>query len=98
MLLVICLNCLLAVFVGGLTYRLWICRYRLVRLNAIMQSPELNSRWTLQQLSYQLTLNRAQIAETRLGIAVWQRRSQQVRQVLQAIKYLQRLSQYHARH
>ncbi|MGB3295502.1 MAG: hypothetical protein WBB01_21170 [Phormidesmis sp.] len=62
-----------------------------------MQSSEPNSAWSLQPLTYQLTLKRAQIAETRLMVALWQRRSQKVRRVLQAIKYLQMLSLYRAR-
>ena len=96
MLIAICLNCLLAAFVGWLTYRLWGCRSRLAHLNELMQSAELGRQWTPQRLSYRLTLSRAQIAETRLGVALWQRRSQQVRQVLQAVKYLQMLSLYRA--
>lgn len=94
MLTVICLNCLLAVLVGWLTYRLWGCRRHLAHLSTLLQSPELSSQWTPQQLSYQLTLKRAQIAETRLGVALWQMRSQQIRQVLRAITYLQLLLRY----
>ena len=96
MLIAICLNCLSAAFVGWLTYRLWVCRSRLIRLNALIQSPDFSHQWTLQRLSYGLTLNRAQIAEARLNVAIWQRRSQQVRQVLQAVKYLQMISLYRA--
>ena len=97
MLIAICLNCLLAAFVGWLTYRLWGCRSRLARLNELMQSAKLGRRWTPQRLSYRLMLSRAQIAETRLDVALWQRRSQQIRQVLQAVKYLQMLSLYRTR-
>lgn len=94
MLTVICLNCLLTVLVGWLTYQLWGCRRHLAHLSALLQSPELNSQWTPHQLSYQLALKRAQIAETRLGVALWQMRSQQIRQVLRAITYLQLLLRY----
>ncbi len=94
MLTVICLNCLLAALVGWLTYRLWGCRRHLAYLSTLLQSPELSSQWTPQQLSYRLTLRRAQIAETRLEVALWQRRSQQIRQVLRAITYLQLLLRY----
>ena len=93
MLIVICLNCLLAALVGWLTYRLWGCRRYLTRLSALLQSPDLSSQWA-PQMSYQLALKRAQIAETRLGVARWQRRSQQIRQVLQVIAYLQMLLRY----
>lgn len=97
MLTVICLNCLLAALVGWLTYRLWGCRRHLAHLSVLLQSPELSSQWTPQQLSYQLALKRVQIVQTRLGVALWQRRSQQIRQVLRAIAYLQLLLRYRAK-
>lgn len=88
---VVCLNCLLAVLTGWLTYRLWRWRCKLIQVTAW-----LNTGLAPQQMGYAITLKRAQLAETRLELAHLQLRSKQIRQIAQFIKFLRLLLLYRA--
>ncbi len=91
MLSVVCLNCLLAVLISWLAYRLWQWRCQLIQVTAW-----LNTRSAPQQMSYAIAFKRAQLAGTRLELARLQLRSKQIRQIAQFIKFLRLLLLYRA--
>ncbi|MEL6469109.1 MAG: hypothetical protein AAFQ74_05235 [Cyanobacteria bacterium J06623_4] len=92
MTLVIALNCLIAALVFALSYLLWRGRCRLARLVAVLES----FRLVPGQVGYAVVLQRAQLAETRLGLVTLRRRSQQMQQVLRLIKLLRVVLLYRA--
>lgn len=91
MLSVIGLNCLTAVLIGWLAYRLWRWRCELAQVTAW-----LNTGLAPQQMGYAIALKRAQLAETRLELTRLQLRSKQIRQIAQFIKFLRLLLLYRA--
>lgn len=95
MLSVICLNCLLAVLTGWLAYRLWQWRCQLTQLTAWLQHTASTSLYR-GELGYAIALKRVQLSEARLGVAQWQLRSKQTRQVLRFAKFLRLLLLYRA--
>ena len=93
MILVACLNAMIAAAVCWLAYRLWQWRDRLVSLNQALSKP---SQFP-QTAGYSLMVRRAQIAQARLTVAQVQTRSQQLVQTLKLIRMLQTLSLYRRR-
>lgn len=83
--LVCCLNGMIAAGVCWLTWRLWQWRGGLVQLNQSLARVSLS----LRVAGYELMLKRAQIAQTRLAWAQVQGRSQQLIQTLKLIRTLQ---------
>ncbi len=96
MLSVICFNCLLAVLMGWLAYRLWQWRCRrLTQLTVWLRHGASVSAYR-GELGYAIALKRVQLAEARLGLARWQLRSRQARQVLRFVRFLRLLLLYRA--
>ena len=95
MLSVIGLNCLLAVLTGWLAYRLWRWRCWLTQLTSWLRHTA-SAPLCTGDLGYAIALKRVQLAEARLGIAQWQLRSRQTRQILQFAKFLRLLLLYRA--
>lgn len=87
----IALNCLLAALVCWLTLGLWRWRCAIARMNQALQSQEVALSIAPKQAGYELALKRMQIAETRLNLAQWQRRSRQIQKTLQLIRGLRTL-------
>ncbi len=101
MVIVIGLNCLLAVLVLGLARLFWQWRCAMVRLNQHLQNHPPNTQLTSQKMGYSLTRHRTQIALSRLRVAQWQQwqrqwqlRSRQINQTFQAIQILRSLLSY----
>ncbi|MGC1307391.1 MAG: hypothetical protein WA885_09195 [Phormidesmis sp.] len=90
---VISLNCLLAGGVLWLAYRLWQWRCELAQLTAWLQNIELMPK----EAGYALVLGRSHIAQTRLMVALWQRRSQQIQQGIRALLLLRSVQRYRRR-
>jgi hypothetical protein len=89
---VIGLNCGLAILVSGLAYRLWRWRCDLVRLNHKLQNnPPIRQP---QQAGLALMETRANIAQTRLAVAQWQRTAGQAQQAFRLLQVLQVLLGY----
>ncbi|MEL6603063.1 MAG: hypothetical protein AAFP20_07540 [Cyanobacteria bacterium J06614_10] len=89
---VIAVNCLIAALVFALSYWLWRGRCRLARLVAMLEA----FRLVPGQVGYAVVLQRAQLAETRLGLVMLRRRSQQLQQLLRLIKLLRMVLLYRA--
>jgi len=96
MLWVIGLNGLLAGLVMWLAYKLWHWRARLVKLNAGLASLAISQTVAQRQVGYAAVQQRVWLAETRLEVAKWQLRSQQVKQLLRLVRLLRRLLLYRA--
>lgn len=92
MLTVIVINCLLAALVSGLAIGLWRWRCQLQQLANRLQQASVSPK----QMGYSFMLRRVQLAETRLGLARLQQRSQQGKQALQLLKLLRLLWIYQA--
>lgn len=88
---VVALNCLLAALVCRLALGVWRWRYALARLTYELQNHELAMNLAPKQVGYALAQQRMQIVETRLSLAVWQRRSRQIQQLIKLIRGLQTL-------
>ncbi|PZO57634.1 MAG: hypothetical protein DCF15_06725 [Phormidesmis priestleyi] len=99
MLIVVCINCLLAVGVIKLTYGLWQWRPQLVDLNHDLQQAQVNPGLLTdpRQVGYRLTASRAQILAARLGMARWQKLTRQIDQVLQLVGIVRSLLLYRTR-
>ena len=93
MIVVACLNAMMAAAVCWLAYRLWRWRDRLILLNQTLSKTSLSP----QAAGYRLTIHRAQIAQARLGFAQMQTRSQQLVQTLRLIRMLQTILLYRRR-
>ncbi|MFK8184819.1 MAG: hypothetical protein AB8B99_15720 [Phormidesmis sp.] len=93
MLIAICLNCLLALFVCWLALSLWRWRCHLSRLAQQLEGCEGDLKLLPQQARYGLTHRRVQIAQTQFRwvkfLALWQQRSRQLKQLRQLIRLLQ---------
>lgn len=96
MLTVIILNGLLAVLVSGLAIGLWKWRCQLQQLTAKLHHMTGSMTVSPKQVGYGITRRRVQLAETRLGLARLQQRSQQMQQALRLLKLLRLLSLYAA--
>lgn len=95
MLVVICINCLLAAGVIKLTCGIWQWRYQLVRLNHNLQQAQANAGLIdPQQVGYYLAASRAQILAARLSMARWQKLSRQIHQALQLMGIVRSLLLY----
>ncbi len=98
MLVVICINGLLAAGVIKLTYGIWQWRHQLVRLNYDLQQAQVNAGLIdPQQVGYHLTASRAQILAARLNMARWQKLSRQIYQALQLFGIVRSLLIYRNR-
>ena len=98
MLIVVCINCLLAVGVLGLTYGLWQWHHQLVELNQDLRQMQINPGLTdPRQVGYRLTASRAQILAARLSMARWQKLIHQIDQVLQLVGIVRSLLLYRTR-
>ncbi|MEL6814086.1 MAG: hypothetical protein AAFP03_04635 [Cyanobacteria bacterium J06598_3] len=93
---VITLNSLIALGVCWLAYGLWQWRQGLIVVNSWLQSKDATARNTPQEIGYALTLRRVQLTQLRLGLAQWQLRSRQLRQLLGLLKLLRTLLIYRA--
>lgn len=93
---VIALNSLIALGVCWLAYGLWQWRHRLIVFNSWLQSTDTTARNAPRQMGYSLTLQRVQLTQVRLGLAQWQLRSRQFRQLLKLLQLLRTLLIYRA--
>ncbi len=98
MLIVVCINCLLAAGVIKLTYGLWLWRHQLVYLNHNLQQAQVNTGLIdPRQVGYCLTASRAQILAARLNMARWQKLTRQIDLVLQWVGIVRSLLLYRTR-
>lgn len=88
------LNSLIALGVCWLAYGLWQWRARIVVFHSWLQSTDNTARNTPQEMGYALTLQRVQLTQLRLGLARWQLRSRQLRQLFKLLKLLRTLLIY----
>ena len=86
--LVIGFNCVIALLILGATYWLWIGKQSIRQLSAWLSVLELNP----QQWRYVIALQRVQLAEQRLEVAKWQRRSRQLTQLIQLVQLLRTIA------
>ncbi|MEM6452492.1 MAG: hypothetical protein AAF703_19520 [Cyanobacteria bacterium P01_D01_bin.105] len=95
MLIAICLNSLIALFVIWLACGLWQWRCRLALLAQQLERSEGSLGLASQQVRYDLAHQRVQIVQTHLTwvrhLSMLQRRSRQLRQLRQLIRLLQLL-------
>jgi hypothetical protein len=91
MMIVIGLNCLLAVLVLGLACLFWQWRCALAYLNQHLQNHPPNSHLASQKMGYSFAHRRTQIAQARLLVARWQMRSRQMNQAWQILQILRTL-------
>lgn len=82
--LVVGLNSLIAVGVFCAAYFLWRWKQQLRELSGWLREVDLGP----QRLRYAITLQRVQLAQQRLEVARWQRRSQQLREFIQLVQLL----------
>lgn len=100
--IVIGLNCVLAALILGLVRLFWQWRCALAKLNDQLHCHEANrhqanaqhASLSPQQMGYELTRRRTQIAETRLMVARWQMRSRQIKQTWQLLQILRTVLLY----
>lgn len=99
MLIIVCINYLLAVGVLGLTYALWQWHHQLVELNQDLRQMQINPGLLTdpRQVGYRLTASRAQVLAARLSIARWQKLIHQIDQGLQLVGIVRSLLLYRTR-
>ncbi|MGB7485290.1 MAG: hypothetical protein WA783_05010 [Phormidesmis sp.] len=95
--IVVVFNCLLAGAIFALAYGLWGYKRQLQRLSGQLYAMAQTGGLGSKQLGYTLTLRRVQLAATRLEMARWQQRSQQVAQVVGLVRLIQTVLLYRAR-
>lgn len=88
MVIAICLNCLLAVFISWLAWGLWQWRCALAQVNRQWQIYEIEMSLAPKQASYDLARRRFQLVAARLRVGQWQQRSRQIQQILQLVQFL----------
>ena len=95
--IVVIINCSVAAFVLMLAYRLWHWRAQLSQLGNWLEQLEETAQLSPQQAGYSITLKRIEIAATRLEVAKFQRRSQQLHSIIQLFRLLRSLMLYRTR-
>lgn len=97
MIVTLCANAIIAAAICSLTYKLWQWRNCLVSLNQTLRYLSIQTSLAPKAAGYNLTLKRAQIAQTRLAFAQIQTRAQQLIQTVRLLRMLQTILIYRKR-